>query len=100
MTDKETYITKKNPTEDDWLEFNKDLFAVIRGENPENPPHYAPFVDVDVKAEEAGMSTAEYFERIKNRVGPLGRAALRLLHTDMDDSWHIVIGRSGDDEEI
>lgn len=91
MTQPESYVTKANPSMEDWLEYNKDWFAVLNGMAPEAPPQYAPFVDVDQYAAKAGVSTKEYYEQVKEKVGPLGRAALQLVHSDMDDAWHIII---------
>ena len=91
MAEIETYVTKENPNEQDWLDFNNNLFASLRGEVPQETPQYAPFVDVDLHAAESGMSVEAYFEQITDKVGPLGRAALRLVHSDMDDAWHIIV---------
>ena len=35
MAEIETYVTKVNPNEQDWLDFNNDLFALLRGEIPQ-----------------------------------------------------------------
>ncbi len=91
MAEIETYATKHNPTVEDWLAFNKDLFDVLKGSSSEAAPQYAPFVDVDEHAVKAGVSTNEYYEQVKERVGSLGGAALRLVHSDMDDAWHIIV---------
>ena len=91
MAEIETYVTKENPNEQDWLDFNNDLFALLRGEVPQEAPQYAPFVDVDRHAAESGMRVEAYFKQIADKVGPLGRAALRLVHSDMDDAWHITV---------
>ena len=91
MPELETYVTKQNPTIEDWLAFNKDYFAQLKGEETVATPHYAPFTDVDLYAAEEQVSTEEYFEKVKERVGSLGRAGLRLVHSEMDDAWHVVV---------
>ena len=91
MAEIETYVTKEKPNEQDWLDFNNDLFASLRGEVPQETPQYAPFVDVDRHAAESGVSVEAYFKKIADKVGPLGRAALQLVHSDMDDAWHITV---------
>ena len=91
MAEVETYVTKDNPTVEDWLAFNKHLFDVLKGSSSEVAPQYAPFVDVDEHAAKAGVSTKEYYEQVKAMVGSLGGAALRLVHSDMDDAWHITV---------
>lgn len=83
-----SYMTKANPTEEDWFRYNRDLA----------PLGYAPLIDVDVRATEAGMSTDDYFEQIKERVGPLEGAELRLVSSDMDSSWHIVVTETEESE--
>jgi hypothetical protein len=92
MTEIESYVTKASPSVEDWLEYNKDLFAALKGSTRGSIPQYAPFVDVDRHAAEAEVSTKEYYEQVKEMVGPLGRAALILVHSDMDDAWHIIVG--------
>jgi hypothetical protein len=91
MTEQETYVSKQNPTVDDWLAFNEDYFAQLKGEGAPDTPNYAPLVDVDQYAAEAKISTEDYFEQVKKRVGSLGRAGLQLVHSEMDDAWHIVV---------
>lgn len=91
MAETESYITKSNPSAEDWLAFNKEYFAHLKGETSDGSVDYAPFVDVDLYASEAGLSVEEYFERINEQVGVLGRAALQLVHSEMDDAWHIVV---------
>lgn len=91
MSESETYVTKQNPSLDDWLDFNKDYFAQLRGEVPVNAPNYAPFVDVDLYAAEEKVTTDEYFERVRKTVGSLGRAGLQLVHSEMDDAFHIIV---------
>ena len=91
MAEIETYVTKEKPNEQDWLDFSSDLFALLRGEVPQETPQYAPFVDVDRHAAESGVSVEVYFKQIVDKVGPLGRAALRLVHSGMDDAWHITV---------
>lgn len=91
MSEAETYVTKRNPTLEDWLEYNKDYFAVLRGEKPQGPVQFAPLTDMDEYAYEAGMTEEAYFEQIKDRVGPLGRAALSLVFSSMDQAVHVVL---------
>lgn len=91
MAEVETYVTKSDPSFEDWLAFNQNLFASLRGEDPEGPIQYAPFTDADDYAAEEGISVEGYFDRAVELVGPLGRAALALVHTEMDDSWHITV---------
>ena len=91
MAETESYVTKKNPTAEDWLDYNQDYFASLRGETPEGTPRYAPFVDVDVVASKSGLSVDEYFEHIREKVGSLGQATLRLVYTYMDESWHVTV---------
>lgn len=91
MAELETYVTKENPDVEDWLEYNKDLFATLNGLKTERYPHYAPFVDVDRCAVSDGVSVEEYYEKIKTRVGILAKATLRLVHSEMDDAWHITV---------
>lgn|GEM_PF-7085307 len=38
MSETETYLTKENPSEQDWLNFNDSFFASLRGERPEEAP--------------------------------------------------------------
>lgn len=89
----ETYATKGEPTVEDWMRFNDGLFTALRGldASTQATPRYAPLVDVDIHAAEAGVSIPEYFEGIKERVGPLGGAALKLVQSDMDNAWHITV---------
>ena len=91
MAENESYVTKTNPSAEDWLTYNNDLFTSLKGGFPELAPQYAPFVDVDRHAAEAEVSVEEYFNQIRERVGPLGQAALRLVQSEMDDAWHITI---------
>lgn len=79
------YATKANPTEEDWFRYNRTL----------SPLEFAPLTDVDQRATAAGISTDEYFEKIKERVGPLEGAELRLVASDMDSAWHIIVAETG-----
>jgi len=89
----ETYVTKKNPTVDDWLGYQDLLFTRLNeGQSTAGVPN-APLVDVQKYADEQQISVEEYYEKIKEKVGPLGgRAALLLVDSQMDDSYHIVVG--------
>lgn len=91
MAEREEYVTKENPNVDDWLEYNSDFFAHLKGESVTTPTQYAPFVDVDRHAEEAGLDLEEYVEQIRTRVGSLGRVGLQLVHSEMDDAWHLIV---------
>lgn len=91
MPELETYVTKQNPTVDDWLAFNEDYFAQLKGQSTVDAHRYAPLVDVDLYAAEANISTEAYFEQVRKRVGSLGRTGLRLVHSEMDDAWHIIV---------
>ena len=91
MAETETYVTKEKPTVEDWLQYNSALFAKLKGSPSDSGIQYSPLTDVDEYASEAGMSTEEYYEQIKNTVGSLGNAALRLVHSEMDDSWHVTV---------
>ena len=91
MTKQETYVTKQNPTIDDWLAYNSDFFDQLRGGSTPGDPAYAPFTDIDSRAAEVGVSTDDYYEQVVNRVGLLGHAALQLVHSEMDNAWHIVV---------
>ena len=92
MPESETYVTKQNPTLDDWLAYNNELFSQMKGEAPAGTPSYAPLIDVDDYAAREEVSTEEYFEKVKNRVGALGHFGLHLVHSEMDEAWHIVVG--------
>lgn len=93
MAEAENYVTKRNPTIEDWLEYNDGYFQTLKGTADEDVrPSYAPLTDIDTHAMEVGMSTEELYEQVKERVGPLGRAALQLVHSGMDDAWHVVVG--------
>lgn len=98
MANKESYVTKKNPSADDWIEYNGGLFAGLRGEESEQLVQYAPFVDVQRHAADAGVTTGEYFEQIQARVGSLGNYALKLVRSEMDAASHIIVAHS--DEEL
>ena len=41
------------------------------------------------------MSVEDFTEDLKERVGDLGDCALKLLHVDMDDSYHVVVVPKG-----
>lgn len=93
----ETYLTKKQPTIEDWLEYNEGLFDALRtGTPPEKDATFAPLTDFDEHADRAGVDTLEYFEELKSRVGNLGTVALRLAYSEMDDAVHVVIGPDSD----
>lgn len=94
MAEFETYVTKSKPSVEDWLDFNSELFSRLKNEDDVRSTPYAPLVDVDLHALAAGMDTKEYFEQVKDRVGSLGRAALQLIHTEMDGASHIVVAPS------
>jgi hypothetical protein len=91
MAEFETYVTKTDPSVEDWLEYNRELFSRLKNEDDAGSAQYAPLVDVDRHAAAAGVGTEEYFEQVKEKAGPLGRAALRLVHSEMDDAWHVVV---------
>jgi hypothetical protein len=92
MPEVETYLTKKDPTLEDWMEFNGELFSRLNGESEETTvPQYAHFTDVDQHAARACMTTEEYFDQVQERVGSLARGVLRLVHSEMDDAWHIKV---------
>lgn len=93
MSSQETYVTKKNPSVGDWLEYNERLFSALRAESPVGKDvMFAPLTDVDEHARREGVETPEYFEQLKTRVGNLGGVALKLVHSEMDDAWHVIIG--------
>jgi hypothetical protein len=91
MPESETYVTKQNPSIDDWLAYNDAFFSQLKEEGSVGTPNYAPLVDVDRHAEEAGTSLEDYFEQIKRRVGSLGRVGLQLVRSEMDDAWHVIV---------
>ena len=91
MSEAESYVTKARPTLEDWLEYNQNYFASLRGEVPTDIPYFAPLTDIDMHAERAGVSLEEYYEQVKERVGVLGAYVLRLVHSPMDDAWHLVV---------
>lgn len=97
MEKAEDYVTKQQPTLEDWLEYNKGLFAGLRGEESEKEVQYSPLVDVRRHASEAGESTREYFEKLQVRVGDLGEYALRLVRVEMDSSEHAVVVHKEED---
>lgn len=99
MTNPESYVTKKNPTIGDWLDFNAGLFAALKGVDSDKPINYAPLADIDIHASQRGVSTEELFEEIRTIVGPLGRACLRLVTTEMDGASHVIIKPSDDTSE-
>lgn len=92
MSEAETYLTKVQPDINDWLEFNAPFFAKLKGVEQESPVYFAPFTDVHVQAERAGMSLEDYFAQLKEKVGPLGELALKLVYSPMDEACHVVLG--------
>lgn len=100
MKKQESYVTKRQPTAEDWIEYNSGLFAALRGEESEAPVQYAPLVDVQRHAGEAGESTRDYFEKLQARVGELGEYALKLVHTEMDAATHVVVAHKEEDPDV
>lgn len=93
----ESYLTKHNPTVDDWLEHNKAFFALLRGEVSDEDAQFAFLTDVDALALEEGVTLESYFESLKEKVGPLGIYTLELSHSQMDDAWHVILAPSKKD---
>jgi len=92
MTESETYLNKKQPSIEDWIEYNEPFFEEMRnGVDIPDKSSMAILTDFDEHAQRAGAETAAYFESLQQRVGDLGRAALILVHTDMDDAWHVTV---------
>jgi len=88
----ESYLTKRNPTIDDWLVHNAPVFDALRNGAPvEEGVYFAPLTDFDEYALDAGVELEDYFAQLKERVGLLGCFGLRLVHSDMDDATHVVI---------
>lgn len=94
MAELENYVTKTNPTLEDWIDYNAGLFTALQTHTNTNETEYAPFVDVDRHAAEAGVTTEAYFETVRSRVGSLGRAGLQLVNSEMDGAWHIIVAPS------
>lgn len=93
MANHESYVTKSKPSLDDWLEYNSGVFAVLQDNSSEKPVQWAPLVDADRHASEAGTTVDEYFKQIQDLVGDLGDHALKLVYTEMDAASHITIAR-------
>lgn len=85
------YLTDPNPTTDDWLAHNADFFEALRQGGSTKGRSFALLTDIDRHAEQRGISTEQLFEELRERVGDLGAVELSLSHTDMDDSWHVVL---------
>ncbi len=92
MAEAENYLTKKNPTDEDWLDYNQPVFARLKGDMSIKSANFAPLTDADLHAEAAGLNIEEYLEQLRDRVGPLGDAVLRIVNSEMDKSQHIVLG--------
>lgn len=91
MEKDETYVTKENPSVQDWLDYNEPFFESLKENSTEASLSFAPLTDFDTHAIVAGTDMEKYFERIKEIVGPLGETTLKLVHSEMDDAWHITI---------
>jgi len=90
----ETYVTKRSPTLDDWLDHQSELFTRLKAGESVAGVDNAPLVDVQNYAAEAGVEVRTYFTQLQEQVGPLGRAALHLVDSQMDDAYHVVVGPS------
>lgn len=89
----ESYVTMQNPTIDDWIAYNRRLFDAHRDDELIDESYrYAPLTDFDLHAERLGVDRKVLFTELRERVGPLGSMALREVHTEMDDAWHVIIG--------
>lgn len=91
MNEPETYVTKENPSVQDWLDYNGSFFEGLKENSTEATLPFAPLTDFDRYAIVAGIDMEEYFEKIKEIVGPLGGATLELVHSEMDDAWHVTV---------
>lgn len=88
----DTYLTAENPTIEMWMEENAELFAWLKsGQEGECPKGFAFLVDIDEKANDLDMTTADLFAQIVRDVGDLGEYKLKLSHSDMDQSVHVVL---------
>lgn len=89
----ESYVTKINPTIEDWIAYNQPLFDAHRNDELIGESHsYAPLTDFDLHANRLGVTREELFKQLQETVGPLGSMALRQVHSGMDDAWHVIIG--------
>jgi len=51
MTERDNYVTAENPSIDDWLGYNDNLFHHLRGEEiVGGEVTYTPLVDVDLRS--------------------------------------------------
>lgn len=89
----ESFLTKRNPTIEDWLEHNRELFDALREDKPIEDSHgYAILTNFDEHAGRLGVDKDELFAELEEKVGPLGSLALRQVRSGMDEAWHIIIG--------
>ncbi len=96
MADQELYITKCNPSVDDWIKYNMGLFAGLRGEVSDEPVRqYAYLVDLQRHAAAEEVPIHEYFEQLQTRVGGLGEYALELVYSEMDAASHVGLAPTG-----
>ena len=79
---------------DEWLTYNEASFTALRTDEPKRDLHLRPLADVDRIAAELGVPVKEYFLELKERVGPLGRAALTLIRSQQSSASHIIIGEN------
>jgi hypothetical protein len=92
----ESYLTKPNPSVEDWIAYNKPFFdsANLRTSNENESLSWAILADFDLHAIQHGSPQNEYFDELTRRVGSLGKFALKLIDAG-DDSTAVVIGLDG-----
>lgn len=95
----EDYLTKSNPTLEDWHAFNEPIFETIQAVGADGTLHdlirathgFAPLVDADIKAEKLGISPSELLTKAEALAGDLGKLSLGLVDSEMDGAQHIVL---------
>ena len=112
----DNYLTKPNPSVEDWISYNKPFFdsaklymsdeneslgagtlAMELDELSAERLSWAILTDFDLHAIQHGSSQIEYFDELAHRVGSLGKFALKLIAAD-SESTAVVIGLSGVDD--
>lgn len=87
------YLTRRNRTIKKWLKYNKPLFDFLKSDCQGKKPTrgFAFLPDLDTHAEARQISTEELFAELAEQVGDLGWAKLYLVHSDVDNAWHVGI---------
>lgn len=84
----ESYLT--NPSIEDWINYNQPVFDYLKGNTGAPGVDFSPLVDVD-KYVKNNDELLELAYQVIKKVGPLGYLELRLIYSDMGNSWHIVL---------